>query len=180
MNLWFRLIYLLLFGSRRRLSLLDTARLRMRVWPVDLDLNLHVNNGRYLTMADLGRLDWFRRAGVLGVALQERARPLVGDAIAKFRRDLRLFQTFELQTRLLGWDERWGFIEHRFVRAGRVVGVVVIRGMFRNADGPLKPGQLLASLGAPEQSPPLPDWMLSWHHASDALSASLRAEEGSA
>jgi acyl-CoA thioesterase FadM len=179
-NLWFRLIYLLLFGSRGRIGVLDTARLRMRVWPGDLDLNFHANNGRYLTMADLGRLDWFRRTGLLQIALRQRAQPLVGDALAKFRRDLRLFQTFEMHTRFLGWDERWGFLEHRFVRGGRVLGVVVIRGMFRNAAGPLKPDELVSTLGVAHDSPPLPEWVLSWHRACEDLSGTLRAEEGRA
>ena len=29
----------------------------MRVWPNDLDTNAHMNNGRYLTLMDLGRFD---------------------------------------------------------------------------------------------------------------------------
>jgi hypothetical protein len=29
--------------------------------------------------------------------------------------------------RLIGWDGKWGFLEHRFVRKDRVIGVVAIR-----------------------------------------------------
>jgi acyl-CoA thioesterase FadM len=177
MNLWFRLLLLFLFGRRRRAKLFDCTTLRMRVWPTDLDLNRHVNSGRYLTLSDLGRIDWFRRTGLLRQALKQRAYPVVGDATAKFRRDLRPFQKFELQTRILGWDERWGFIEHRFVRGGRVLGVVVIRGMFRNSRGPIKPADLLRGLGAEERSPALPEWVTRWHQASEELSKTLRAEE---
>jgi hypothetical protein len=87
----------------------------MRVWPNDLDFNLHVNNGRYLALADIGRMHWFARTGLLGVARSRKAYPVVGDAIAKFRRDLKAFQSFEIYTRLIGWDSKWGFLEHRFV-----------------------------------------------------------------
>jgi len=177
MNLWLRLLGLLLFRDRRRVGLLATTRVRLRVWPNDLDLNRHVNNGRYLSLADLGRIDWFLRTGLLQLAMRRGALPVVGDAIAKFRRDLRVFQAFEIHTRILGWDERWGFLEHRFVRGGRVLGVVAIRGMFRGANGPLSPGELLAALGAPPESPPLPDWLRSWSRGSDELSILLRSEE---
>jgi len=177
MNLWLRLLRVVLFRDRRRVDLLATTRVRLRVWPNDLDFNRHVNNGRYLSLADLGRIDWFLRTGVLQLALRRRAFPIVGDAMAKFRRDLRVFQSFEIRSRILGWDERWGFLEHRFVRDGRVLGVVAIRGMFRGADGPVPPGELLAPLGAPRQSPPLPEWLRSWDEGSDALSGLLRAEE---
>lgn len=180
MNLWLRLIGLLLFRNRQRVDALATTRVRLRAWPTDLDLNGHVNNGRYLMLADLARIDWFLRTGVMQTALRQRARPVVGDAVAKFRRDLRLFQSFEIQSRLLGWDERWGFLEHRFVRDGRVIAVVAVRGMFRGPNGPLNPSQLLGSLNKPAASPPLPEWLLTWDRGSEELSALLRLEEGRA
>ena len=65
-------------------------------------------DGRYLALADIGRMHWFVRTGVLGVARQQKAFPVVGDAIAKFRHDLKVFQKFEIQTRLIGWDRKWG------------------------------------------------------------------------
>jgi len=102
---------------------------------------------------------------------------VVGDAVAKFRRDLRVFQRFEIHSRLLGWDERWGFLEHRFVRGGRVLGVVAIRGMFRAAEGPLNPSEVMVELGGPPESPPLPEWALAWNRGSEELSRLLRSEE---
>ncbi len=179
MNLWLRLLGLLLFRQRRPVDLMATTRIRLRVWPNDLDLNFHVNNGRYLTLADLGRIDWFLRTGLLRRARQEKALPIVGDAMAKFRRDLRVFQRFEIHTRLLGWDDRWGFLEHRFVRGGRVLGVVIARGLFRGPDGTLRPQELMAA-GARGGSPPLPEWLLHWHRGTEGLSAALRSEEGRA
>jgi acyl-CoA thioesterase FadM len=181
MNLWARLIALLLFRNRRRVDLLATTRVRFRVWPTDLDLNGHVNNGRYLMLADLGRIDWFLRTGAMQVALRRGALPVVGDALAKFRRELRLFQSFEIHSRMLGWDERWGFLEHRFVRNGRVVAVVAIRGLFRGHQGPVAPSDLLAALGGGSAvSPALPDWVLAWDRGSEELSTELRLEEGNA
>ena len=180
MNLWLRLLRVVIFRDRRRVGLLESTRVRLRVWPNDLDFNRHVNNGRYLSLADLGRIDWFLRTGLLQLALRRRALPVIGDAIAKFRRDLRVFQAFEIHSRILGWDERWGFLEHRFIRNGRVLGVVAVRGMFRGADGPVAPREFMSSLGAPAQSPPLPEWLRSWNGASDELSALLRSEEAGA
>ena len=55
MNLILRMIKVLvaaLFGQR--LGVLDSSILTFRVWPNDLDINLHMNNGRYLTIMDLG------------------------------------------------------------------------------------------------------------------------------
>lgn len=175
---WLRLLRtgMTLIGQPR-VDLLATTTVRLRVWPNDLDVNMHVNNGRYLALADIGRIHWFARIGVLQLARRHRAYPVIGDAIAKFRRDLKLWQTFEVQTRLLGWDHRWAFVEHRFVRDGRVLGVVAIRGMFKGPSGPLDPGTLLAGLGVQRESPVLADWVVQWHSGCESLSESLRAEE---
>ena len=160
-----------------KVGLLATTRVVLRTWPNDLDLNLHVNNGRYLSLADIGRIHWFSRTGLLRVARRERAFPVVGDAIAKFRRDLKIFESVEIHTRLVGWDERWGFIEHRFVRRGRVIGVVLIRGVFKGPEGPLDPAVLLAALGHSGPSPELPEWVTRFRDSSESLSRTLREEE---
>jgi acyl-CoA thioesterase FadM len=158
-------------------DLLATTRVRLRVWPNDLDFNVHVNNGRYLALADIGRIHWFVRTGVLEVARQHKTWPMIGDAIAKFRRDLKVFQRFEIHTRLIGWDGKWGFLEHRFVRDDRVIGLVAIRGVFKGPAGPLDPGVLLAGVGHTAASPQLPDWAHHFNQGGELLSDLLREEE---
>lgn len=178
MNLWFRLIWMLLTHFRRpRVAPLGSSVLKMTVLPNDLDFNGHVNNGRYLTLADVARMDFTLRCGAARVAWQRRALPIVGDACAKFRRDLKPFQRFEVRSRLLGWDEKWTFLEHRFVRHGRVLGVVVIRGLFKAPDGPLAPSVFAEALGVEPVSPPLPEWLVEWNASCEAMSRSLREEE---
>ncbi len=66
MNLIFRLLGLLLTTRwRGRLGPLEESVLKLRVWPVDLDVNLHMNNGRYLSVMDLNRVDVILRTGLL-------------------------------------------------------------------------------------------------------------------
>jgi acyl-CoA thioesterase FadM len=175
---WLRLFCVVvpsIFQSR--VPLLTTTRIRLRVWPNDLDFNLHVNNGRYLALADIARIHWFTRTGLLAVARRRAAYPVVGDVIAKFRRDLRVFQSFEIHSRIIGWDDKWGFLEHSFVRAGRVLGVVTIRGVFKGPSGSLEPAALLADLAHAGPSPVLPDWVTRFHQSSDGLSDLLREDE---
>jgi acyl-CoA thioesterase FadM len=175
---WLRLIRIGfgLFGAPR-VDLLATTRITLRVWPNDLDLNFHVNNGRYLALADIGRMHWFVSTGVLAIARQEKMFPVVGDAIAKFRRDLKVFESFEIHTRLMGWNHKWGFLEHRFVRKQRVIGVVAIRGVFNGPKGPLDPRVLLSGLAHASPSPTLPEWADFFQQGSELLSEALREEE---
>lgn len=151
----------------------------MRVWPLDLDFNRHVTNGRYFTLADVGRMDYVLRSGAYRVAIRNRALPIVGDVWGKFRRELKLFESFEVHTRMLGWDDKWSFVEHRFVKRGRVLGVVIMRGLFRSATGTVAPAEFVRAMGLDEQSPDMPEWLLAWSASCDDLSQKLRGEEKS-
>jgi acyl-CoA thioesterase FadM len=175
---WLRLVWTLIgLIGKQRIDFLQSTRVRLRVWPNDIDFNLHVNNGRYLALADIGRIHWFVRTGVLSIARKQRAFPIVGDAIAKFRRELKTFESFTIETRLIGWDSKWGFLEHRFIRNGRVLGVVAVRGVFKGPNGPIDPSVYLAELSHAIPSPPLPQWAVDFHEGSEAMSELLRAEE---
>jgi hypothetical protein len=57
MNLWIRLLWVLLTArGRGHLDLpRESSLLTFRVWPHDLDISLHLNNGRYLTLMAMAR-----------------------------------------------------------------------------------------------------------------------------
>ena len=56
MNLIFRLLRILVWGLvGPRLDPLGRSIVSFRVWPNDLDINIHMNNGRYLTIMDIVR-----------------------------------------------------------------------------------------------------------------------------
>ncbi|MBN9173553.1 MAG: 4-hydroxybenzoyl-CoA thioesterase, partial [Microbacterium sp.] len=40
-----------------RLSATDVGRIRLTTLPTDIDILMHMNNGRYLSLFDLGRWD---------------------------------------------------------------------------------------------------------------------------
>jgi len=189
---WLRMIRIgISLIGKPRVDLLATTRVRIRIWPNDLDANLHVNNGRYLTLADLGRIHWFVRTGVYQTAKRHGFMPVVGDAMAKYRRELKAFQTVDIESRLVGWSGRWGFLEHRFIRHGRVVAMVAVRGALKGSHGTVDSWVLLAqssNAGAGQPgagqpgaavptSPPLPAWALAFQQGAEAVSVMLRTEE---
>lgn len=180
MNLVLRLIWILLKRARvLRTNPLQKLRVRSRALPNDLDLNMHVNNGRYLSFADLGRVDWFVRSGCLEVARKEKAIPVIGDATARFIRQLKAFDRFYVETQLLGWNEKWAFLEHKILDdKDRLVAIVVIRGMFWRKKGGLTPAELLEATGHPDlESPELPRWVAHWSQTLDELTAQGKAGE---
>ncbi len=117
MNLWLRLLWLLA-TARFRGPLAPpfaVSELPFRVMPHDLDTSLHMNNGRYWTLMDLGRTDLMLRMGLWRLVLKNRWTPVVSAGTIRFRRELRLWRAITLTSRILCWAETWAVIEHRIV-----------------------------------------------------------------
>lgn len=141
---------------------LAEVRLPMRVWPVDIDTNLHLNNGRYLTLMDMGRFAHVMRTGLMPALLRNRWSPILGGATVQFRRELRIFQRFELVTRLVAWDEKWFYIEHRFEVGGDLHARGLVRGVIKEGRKTVAPAELLRAAGHEGPSPELPPAFSSW------------------
>jgi acyl-CoA thioesterase FadM len=161
---------------RPRRSLLETSVLRLRVWPTDLDLNLHLNNARYLGLMDLGRVDVLVSGG-LGFWGQGGRQPLVAASFCRYFKPLGPFQAFELHTRLAGFDEKWCYFEQRFVAQGRLHALAVVKGLLVSQGRPVPTADLLVVAGqTPLQSPALPAWIREWLRAEREAIESLKAE----
>ena len=176
MNLWLRLFWLLLTAGRRGALKLpgDASRLAFRVWLHDLDPSLHMNNGRYLTLMDLGRLDSLARAGILREVIRQKWTPIASTVTIRFRRELRLFQKFQLETRLVTWDATQVVMEQTFlIEGGPRHGQVAARALFKGGIYDRKDkkfveiARLMTLTGVSAASPPV----------SPEVEAFLRADE---
>jgi acyl-CoA thioesterase FadM len=159
-----------------RTDVLAESVLRFRVMPDDLDVNVHMNNGRYLALMDLARLDVMVRAGLYRPGSHRRRWPVLGSAMVRYRRSLQPFQHFSLHTRVLGWDDRWFVFEQRFEADGRVACTSIARAMFRSPAGNVAPAAALEEAGFDMTSPPLPGYVRRWAAADDEVyAAAVRA-----
>lgn len=162
----------------RKADLAQTTRVHTRTLPSDLDLNRHVNNGRYLQLADLGRFDWFYRTGVMQAAARVGAFPVIGDVTARYLKQMGAFEKLEIDTRLLGFDARWLYLETRLLTArGELAALVTVRGLFWSPRGKPVPAAVLADAAQGTfEAPELPSWVRLWAKALDALSDSARKQ----
>lgn len=162
MNLWARLLwYVATFAFRGRIVLPGGySSMRMRVWPTDLDTSLHMNNGRYLTVMDLGRLDFVVRTGLWRPLLRHRWTPIASNILIRFRRELRTLDCFRLETRVVAWAEASVVMEQVFMfdggpRDGNVAARALFRGGLydRKARTFIPVSRLMTELGVEAESP---------------------------
>ncbi len=134
MNLWLRLIFLFLrFLCRKsqKCSFSQTHHIRFWVTPIDCDMNGHLTNSRYFSFMDLARLDFFIYAqGYDKDSAKQRIFPLLQGIEISFIEEIFPFSSVEVQTKILGLDEKYCYIEHLFYVDKRLKAHARARGVF--------------------------------------------------
>ena len=130
-------------------------------WPWDLDLWIELNNGRTLTLYDLGRVPAARRIGVDRALAAQGWSMVVAGASVRYRRRIRAFDRLEMRTRALGWDDRFLYTEQSIWVRGHCANHILVRSAVTGGDGIVAPERLAEVLGL-GKSPDLPDWVRAW------------------
>ncbi len=173
MNLYLRLLWTLLRAWRRPpLRLGDTLQRELRVLPNDIDVNGHMNNGRYLTLIDLMLVEYFVRIGFAAVMLRRGWRPMAGGSFISYRRGLRPLQTYTLRFRLDACDRHWNYMRFEFVDGDRVCAAGYVKGAAVGRGGLVPNEQSYAALGIAPCSADLPGPVRDWLAAEQGLVAS--------
>ena len=133
MNLYFKLLLLIIRRAihKVRCNLMDRSTLKLRVGVLDLDLNFHMNNGRFLSTMDLGRMDLLMKTGHFIRLFKNGYYPVILSESIVFNKSLDLFQQYDLETQIQSFDEKFFYIEQKFVRNGTLVASANVRACFK-------------------------------------------------
>ena len=123
MNLYLRLLWII-FGARRR-DVITPEKLQNEihtiVMPTDLDLNLHVNNGRYMTICDFNRVDLFVRSGLAKLMMKNGWAPIVAEHTMTYIKPLAVFDKIKVTMEITHWDDKFFYATHEFFKKGKRV-----------------------------------------------------------
>lgn len=127
MYVWGRLLRVALTSrSRGRFHEGDESRLRFRCLPTDIDPNMHLNNARYMMLADMGRLDIFFRSGLMTVARRNGWGPMMGGLQSVYVREIKLWSSFEVVSTMDTWKGTQILGRHQFVlRDGQIAATLL-------------------------------------------------------
>jgi acyl-CoA thioesterase FadM len=153
---------MLKFRRAPRLPLLGTHVSTHRIWPQDIDPWRELNNGRTLTLFDLGRLPLFQRTGIIkDIAVQGWFLTVAGNTM-RYRRRVTLFTRVTMVSRCIGWDARFFYMEQSLWHGDACTSHMLLRAAIANRQGIIPPSEALVKIGRAEDSPPLPDWVQGW------------------
>ena len=165
MNLWFRVVYALIsWRFRSRLDWSQVGKRSFRVWPTDLDIFNHMNNGKFLSLFDLSRLDLALRSGAWQHWSKLGWYPVVVAETITFRKSLTPWQKFDMESKVIGWDDQAFYFDQRMVVDGEIFTQGIVRVRFlKKARGILTPAEVIEKGGDWHGATPvLPEWVKRW------------------
>lgn len=131
-------------------------------WPWDLDLWAELNNGRTLTLYDLGRLPLAKRVGLLDVLKREGWGLTMAGVSVRYRRRVRMFDRIEMKSRCVGWDDKFIYLDQSMWKGGECTSQALYRSAVTDRKGIVPPARLMDAMGLEEGGPELPHWVQAW------------------
>lgn len=149
----------------RRLPPLDVTGTHVshhRCWPQDIDLFMEMNNGRVLTILDLGRTVLAQRVGLLDALKAQRWGLTMAGASVRYRKRIRPFVKFRTLSRTVGWDARFFYLDQSIWIGETCAAQVLYRSAVTDRNGIVSPARVFGSIGHGGISPDLPPWVRAW------------------
>jgi len=137
--------------------------------PWDIDLWMELNNGRTLTLYDLGRIPLALRTGLVGVLRRNGWGLTIAGASVRYRRRVRMFEMVEMRSRVVGWDARFFYIEQAMWQEnGDCANHILYRAAVTGKGGIVPSGDVARALGTDSTPPAMPGWAAAWVEADAA------------
>lgn len=157
MRLRLRLLWLIIssFWKKPIVALVE-AVLELRVLPNDIDIT-KITNDRYIALMDLGRIDYGFRCGLRNAMFKNKWTPVATFVTIRFRYPLKIFQKYQLKTKLLWWDDTTFYWEQTFERKGRVVATGHVCATLSDENGSVPSKEIMAIAGPNILKPDEPD-----------------------
>ncbi len=148
---------------------LRSSQIAMRVWPNDLDTNAHMNNGRYLTLMDLGRFDLMTQCGLVRTVLKRKWFPVAGGVMVRFDRPLHAFEKITLNSSIIGWDQKWLYFHHDIMTGTTRAARAIARGLFRTQGRSVPTTEILDAINYDGSQLSPPESVRLWMQADQLL-----------
>ena len=163
---YFKAIKVLLHSKfKPGLKIYDESIVHLRAGFSDIDMYPEVNNGRHLTLMDLGRFDLAVRTGLIGFIHRKNWGLVVGGASIRYRRKIPFFRKFTLTTKLLGHDERWFYFQQTTSRQQKICSAALVKAGIKSSEGLVPASVVFKEMGIENGPSKLPDWVKAWIEA---------------
>ena len=153
------------YRNAPRLPIMGVHESWHRCWPQDIDIYMEMNNGRILTMFDLGRTGLAKRTGLITALLDNKWGMTMAGASVRYRKRIRPFVKFKMITRTVGWDDKFFYLDQSIWIGDDCAAQGLFRSAVTDKNGIVRPRKLFDHIGYTGDKPVLPSWAQAWIEA---------------
>jgi len=171
----FEILRSIVLNKRNKLSktadpkpFMSAIKRKFRVGLRDIDFNLHINNSRYMVFMERARWDHPVQTDTWDLMLKEKLNFIVAGIEMGYIREIRFGKQFEVETRYLGWDEKYVYLEQRFIAGGKIHAYGLVKAVFLQKGKLAKPSAVANILEIKTAYEALPEHMELWKRLSNA------------
>ena len=147
-------------GLQKKKNLLyEESTINLRVLPQDIDPFMELNNGRYVTLLDLGRFGYGANVKISKFLKANQWSLTIVGTYNEYRFRLRLFQKFILKTKIFGYDEKWFYFFQKAERNNKTHMASVVKFAFTSKNGIVLPKEVIKAMGEDYDPNKLPNWI---------------------
>ena len=147
-------------GLQKKKNLLyEESTINLRVLPQDIDPFMELNNGRYVTLLDLGRFGYGANVKISKFLKANKWSLTIVGTYNEYRYRLRLFQKFILKTKIFGYDEKWFYFFQKAERNNKTHMASVVKFAFTSKNGIVLPKEVIKAMGEDYDPNKLPNWI---------------------
>jgi acyl-CoA thioesterase FadM len=157
-----RLIRVVIHGKLQKKISLNSREydsISLMVLPQDIDPFMELNNGRYVTLLDLGRFGYGSKVNMGSFLKNNNWSLTIVGTYNEYRYRLRLFQKFKLKTKIIGYDENWFYFFQKIEKNNKTHMASVVKFAFTSKNGIVKPPVVVPEMGEQYSPGLLPEWI---------------------
>ena len=154
-----------LFAARKLppMDLLDMHVSQHRCRLVDCDIFMEMNNGRILTLYEMGRFQAAVRMGLWALLKKKRWGLTVAGTSIRYRKRITPFEKYEIRTKIATWDERFVYIEQGMYKLnGDCASHVLLRTAVVEKGRAVPTDVLIEAMGVTTPRPTPAPWVQNW------------------
>lgn len=148
--------------KKSKLDYLASGNIAFRCRPWDLDMFNEMNNGRVLTLYDLGRMDLGLRCGLMSALAKNKWALVVAGSSVRYRKRIKAFDKITMHSQCVGYDDKWIYLVQSMWVGGEACSSVLIRAGITSKQGLVTPDKMIEAMGAQPFDGEMPDWVNEW------------------
>jgi acyl-CoA thioesterase FadM len=130
--------------------------------PWDIDMFFEMNNGRVLTLCDVGRFVMAIRIGLVKVLRKNKWGLVVAGSTVQYRKRIRMFDKVVMRTQIETYDERWIYITQSMWVGGKPASSVLLRTGVTSKGKVIASDKVRVALGLQDWQPEPSPWVKAW------------------